>query len=84
MTYGDRVRLDILRHQLRILSGDDSAVQGLRALAEQAQADANIDLAAEIWCILAEALAQSQSQAQAQAQRGSTPSRRSETSSSAS
>jgi len=66
MTYRDRVRLDILRHQLRILSGDGSGVQGLRALAEQAQADANIDLAAEIWRILAEALAQSQ--------RGSTPS----------
>ncbi|MET7685496.1 helix-turn-helix domain-containing protein [Streptomyces sp. NPDC005423] len=59
MTYRDRVRLDILRHQLRILSGDDSGVRGLRALAEQAQTDANIDLAAEIWRILAEALAQS-------------------------
>ncbi|MFJ3309395.1 helix-turn-helix domain-containing protein [Streptomyces sp. NPDC086549] len=68
MTYRDRVRLDILRHQLRILSGDEGGVQGLRALAEQAQADANIDLAAEIWRILAEALAQSQ------VQRGSTPS----------
>lgn len=59
MTYRDRVRLDILRHQLRILSGDEGGVQGLRGLAEQAQADANIDLAAEIWRILAEALAQS-------------------------
>lgn len=59
MTYRDRVRLDILRHQLRILSGDESGVQGLRELAAQAQADANIDLAAEIWRILAEALAQS-------------------------
>jgi tetratricopeptide (TPR) repeat protein len=57
MTYRDRVRLDILRQQLRIRSGDDSGVQGLRALAEQAQADANIDLAAEIWRILAESLA---------------------------
>ncbi|MFJ3235752.1 helix-turn-helix domain-containing protein [Streptomyces sp. NPDC086787] len=66
MTYRDRVRLDILRHQLRILSGDDGGVKGLRALAEQAQADANIDLAAEIWRILAEALAQSQSQTQPQ------------------
>jgi transcriptional regulator with XRE-family HTH domain len=58
MTYRDRVRLDIMRHQLLILSGDQSGVQGLRALAEQAQADANVDLAAEIWRILAEALAQ--------------------------
>jgi hypothetical protein len=66
MTYRDRVRLDILRHQLRILSGDGSGVRGLRALAEQAQADANIDLAAEIWGILAEALAQPQAQALAQ------------------
>jgi tetratricopeptide (TPR) repeat protein len=59
MTYRDRVRLDILRHQLRIRSGDESGVQGLRALATQAQADANIDLAADIWRILAESLAQS-------------------------
>lgn len=66
MTYRDRVRLDILRHQLRILSGDDSGAQGLRALAEQARTDANIDLAAEIWRILAESLAQSQSQSQKQ------------------
>ncbi|MFH8342769.1 helix-turn-helix domain-containing protein [Streptomyces sp. AM6-12] len=59
MSYRDRVRLDILRNQLRIRSGDDSGIQGLRNLAEQAQADANIDLAADIWRILAEALAQS-------------------------
>jgi tetratricopeptide (TPR) repeat protein len=57
MTYRDRVRLDILRQQLLIRSGDVSGVQGLRVLAEQAQADANIDLAAEIWRILAESLA---------------------------
>jgi transcriptional regulator with XRE-family HTH domain len=57
MTYRDRIRLDILRHRLRILRGDEGGVQGLRALAEQAQADANIDLAADIWRILAEALA---------------------------
>ncbi|MFE5602995.1 helix-turn-helix domain-containing protein [Streptomyces coelicoflavus] len=59
MTYRDRMRLDILRHQLRIRSGDTGGVQGLRALAEQAQADANIDLAADIWRILAESLAES-------------------------
>ncbi|MGY1528591.1 helix-turn-helix domain-containing protein [Streptomyces sp. MN3] len=59
MTYRDRMRLDILRHQLRIRSGDADGVQGLRALAEQAQADANIDLAADIWRILAESLAES-------------------------
>ncbi|MER6074421.1 helix-turn-helix domain-containing protein [Streptomyces sp. NPDC001852] len=59
MTYRERVQMDILRHQLRIRSGDDGGIQGLRALAEQAQADANIDLAAQIWRILAESLAQS-------------------------
>ncbi|XDO64546.1 hypothetical protein HEP84_58190 [Streptomyces sp. RLB1-33] len=49
MTYRDRVRLEILRQQLLILGGDASGVDGLRTLAQQAQADANIDLAAEIW-----------------------------------
>jgi transcriptional regulator with XRE-family HTH domain len=57
MTYRERVQMDILRHQLSIRSGDDSGIQRLRALAEQAQADANIDLAAQIWRILAESLA---------------------------
>lgn len=59
MTYRDRVRLEILRQQLLILGGDASGVDGLRTLAQQAQADANIDLAAEIWRTLADALAQS-------------------------
>ncbi|MFE9454455.1 helix-turn-helix domain-containing protein [Streptomyces sp. NPDC006739] len=58
MTYRERTRLDILRHQLRVLEGDESGITGLRTLAEQAQQDANIDLAAEIWRILAEALSQ--------------------------
>ncbi|MEU0039597.1 transcriptional regulator, partial [Streptomyces sp. NPDC006333] len=56
MTYRDRVRLEILRQQLLILGGDVSGVDGLRTLAQQAQADANIDLAAEIWRTLADAL----------------------------
>jgi tetratricopeptide (TPR) repeat protein len=60
MSYRDQVSLDIRRHQLRILSGDTSGVEGLRVLAEQAQADANVDLAAEIWRVLAEALTQLQ------------------------
>ncbi|MFJ9544415.1 helix-turn-helix domain-containing protein [Streptomyces sp. NPDC101225] len=59
MTYRERVQMDILRHQLAVRSGDPGGIQGLRALAEQAQADANIDLAAQIWRILAEALASS-------------------------
>ncbi|MFJ9041473.1 helix-turn-helix domain-containing protein [Streptomyces sp. NPDC102406] len=66
MTYVDQVRLDVLRHQLRVLAGDMSGVDGLRALAEQAQADAMIDLAAEIWRILAKTLSE--------LQHGSTPS----------
>ncbi|MET9324313.1 helix-turn-helix transcriptional regulator [Streptomyces sp. NPDC003038] len=56
MTYRGQVRLETLRHQLRILDGDPSGIQGLRALAQQAQQDANIDLAAEIWRVLADAL----------------------------
>ncbi|MFE1288229.1 helix-turn-helix domain-containing protein [Streptomyces sp. NPDC058751] len=59
MSYRDRVRLDILRNQLRIRSGDLGGIQGLRDLAEQAQAGANIDLAADIWRVLAESLAES-------------------------
>ncbi|WP_448701673.1 helix-turn-helix domain-containing protein, partial [Streptomyces avidinii] len=56
MTYRGQVRLEILRHQLLILAGDPAGVQGLRTLAQQAQEDANIDLAAEIWRVLADAL----------------------------
>ncbi|MFF4402676.1 helix-turn-helix domain-containing protein [Streptomyces sp. NPDC001480] len=60
ITYRDRVRTDVLRHRLRILSGDPSGAESLRALAEQAQADANTDLAAQIWRMLAEALTEVQ------------------------
>lgn len=60
MTHRDRIRLDILRHQLRVLNGDESGVEGLRALAEKAHADANIDLAADIWRILAQTLTELQ------------------------
>ncbi|MET9697379.1 helix-turn-helix transcriptional regulator [Streptomyces sp. NPDC006529] len=59
MTYRDQVRLEMLRHQLLILGGDPAGIQGLRTLAQQAQEDANIDLAAEIWRMLADALAES-------------------------
>lgn len=63
MTHRDQVRLDIFRNQLRILRGDESGVDGLRVLAEQAQADTNIDLAAQIWRILAQTLTESQQRA---------------------
>lgn len=59
MTYRGRMRLEIMRHRLRILSGDESGVQGLHELAAQARADANIDVAADIWRVLAETLTQS-------------------------
>ncbi|MFD7033996.1 helix-turn-helix domain-containing protein [Streptomyces sp. NPDC059917] len=65
MTYRDQVRLEMLRHQLLILGGDPAGIQGLRTLAQQAQEDANIDLAAEIWRMLADALAESSRSASA-------------------
>lgn len=59
MTYRERVRLDVLRNQALLLEGkDEEGLAGLRTLAQQAQQDANIDLAAEIWRIAAESLAQ--------------------------
>ncbi|WP_329113055.1 helix-turn-helix domain-containing protein [Streptomyces sp. NBC_01465] len=60
MTHRDQVRLDIFRYQLSILNGDDSGVDGLRTLAEQAHADANLDLAAHIWRLLAKTLTEIQ------------------------
>ncbi|MFB7468865.1 tetratricopeptide repeat protein [Streptomyces sp. NPDC056224] len=63
MTHRGRVRLEMLRYQLLILGGDPAGMQGLRALAQQAQEDANIDLAAEIWRVLADALTQAGHQA---------------------
>jgi len=56
LTYRDRVRLDVLRHRLLVLAGDEAGLAGLRALAEQARADANLDLAAEIWQLVADTL----------------------------
>ncbi|MFI6603854.1 helix-turn-helix domain-containing protein [Nonomuraea sp. NPDC050536] len=59
MTYRERVRLDILRNQVLLLEGkDEEGLAGLRSLAQQAQQNSNIDLAAEIWRIAAESLAQ--------------------------
>ncbi|MFF4911054.1 helix-turn-helix domain-containing protein [Streptomyces sp. NPDC001260] len=56
MTYRDRVRLDVLRHRLRFLAGDGTAVHALRALALRAQADAGLDLATELWGVVADLL----------------------------
>ncbi|MFD5511997.1 helix-turn-helix domain-containing protein [Streptomyces sp. NPDC127051] len=60
MTYRNRVRLDILDSRLLIIEGDEEeGLQRMRRLAEQAQAASNIDLAADIWRLLAETLARS-------------------------
>lgn len=60
MSHREQVRLEILRHQLLIANGRErEGLAGLRALAQQAQEEANIDLAADIWRLTAESLAQS-------------------------
>lgn len=60
MTYRNRVRLEILDSRLLITEGQEQeGLQRMRALAEEAQAASNIDLAADIWRLLAETLAES-------------------------
>ncbi|MEU0520239.1 helix-turn-helix domain-containing protein [Streptosporangium sp. NPDC006007] len=57
MSYRDRVRVDILDNRLRIVGGDEEeGVRGMQRLAKQAYETSNIDLAAEIWRIVAETL----------------------------
>ncbi|TYB53456.1 helix-turn-helix transcriptional regulator [Nonomuraea sp. PA05] len=59
LTYQERTRLDVLRNRVLLLEGEkDTALDGLRTLAEQAQQNGNMDLAAEIWRLVAESLAQ--------------------------
>ncbi|MFJ3881030.1 helix-turn-helix domain-containing protein [Streptomyces sp. NPDC090077] len=57
LTYRDRIRLGVLDGRLLILEGrlDDGLAQ-LKELGEEARRASNVDLAAEIWRILAEAL----------------------------
>lgn len=58
LTYRDRIRLDVLHNRLLILEGHDRVgIRQLRRLGERAQQTSNIDLAAEIWRVLAETLA---------------------------
>ncbi|MFE4536900.1 helix-turn-helix domain-containing protein [Streptomyces scopuliridis] len=60
MTYRNRVRLEILDSRLLIIEGQEQeGLKRMRALAEEAQAASNIDLAADIWRLLAETLAKS-------------------------
>lgn len=57
LTFRDRVRLGLLRNQIRLRRGDSGALKELRDLAMQAHNAANIDLAAELWRVIAEASA---------------------------
>jgi hypothetical protein len=57
LTYRDRVRLSILDSQLLIKEGSrEQGIRRLKELGTQARHAANIDLAADIWRVLAEAL----------------------------
>jgi len=56
--FREQIRLDVLRCQIRILTGDrDGGIAEMEDLAKRAQDAANLDLATEIWRALAEALA---------------------------
>ncbi|MEU2800763.1 MULTISPECIES: helix-turn-helix domain-containing protein [unclassified Streptomyces] len=58
MTYRNRVRLEILDSRLLVIEGrEQEGLERMRALAEEAQAASSIDLAADIWRLLAETLA---------------------------
>jgi hypothetical protein len=58
LPYQERIRLDVLRNRVLLLEGEQAAaLDGLRKLAEQAQQSGNMDLAAEIWRLVAESLA---------------------------
>jgi transcriptional regulator with XRE-family HTH domain len=62
LSFRDRLRFHALGSQLRILGGEVvEGVRGLQELAEQAEAAANVELAAEIWRTLAKTLADSRS-----------------------
>ncbi|MFE0464597.1 XRE family transcriptional regulator, partial [Kitasatospora sp. NPDC058965] len=53
-----RVALEVLRARLQIVEGArEAGIAALRALAQRAEDDANLDLAREIWRDLAETLA---------------------------
>jgi tetratricopeptide (TPR) repeat protein len=53
----DQLRLDVLRNQIEIVRGDHAAaVAGLERIAKEAQRSVNVELSAEVWRALAEAL----------------------------
>jgi transcriptional regulator with XRE-family HTH domain len=54
-----RIEMDVMRNRILILDGKrEDGLAGLRALAEQAQRSSNMTLAADIWRLIAETLAQ--------------------------
>ncbi|MQY32204.1 hypothetical protein SRB17_01470 [Streptomyces sp. RB17] len=56
-SYQEQVRLDMLRNRVLLMEGNrEEAITGLRGLAEQAQSNGNMDLAAEIWRLIAESV----------------------------
>ncbi|MEU3416673.1 helix-turn-helix domain-containing protein [Streptomyces sp. NPDC006658] len=65
LTYRDRIRLGVLEGRLLILEGHmQQGLKQLKELGEEARRASNVDLAAEIWRILAQALESAQSAAQ--------------------
>ncbi|MBB5123145.1 DNA-binding protein [Streptomyces eurocidicus] len=57
LTFRDRVRLDVLYNRLLAHEGRvDEAAENLRALGDRTHKGSNVDLAAEIWRVLAEIL----------------------------
>ncbi|MFG2713440.1 helix-turn-helix domain-containing protein [Streptomyces goshikiensis] len=58
LTFRDRIRLEVLAHQIRILEGDrEAGVRRIEELAQEAQNASNVHLSSEIWRTLAETLA---------------------------
>ncbi|MFE4367917.1 helix-turn-helix domain-containing protein [Streptomyces sp. NPDC056835] len=58
LSFRDQTRLEVLQHRLLIQEGRyEEGTSGLRTLAQTAHEGANMDLAAEIWRVLADYLA---------------------------
>ncbi|WHM37970.1 helix-turn-helix domain-containing protein [Streptomyces sp. BPTC-684] len=58
LTFRDRIRLEVLAQQIRILEGyREVGVRRIEELAQEAQSASNVHLASEIWRTLAETLA---------------------------
>ncbi|MFF8940355.1 helix-turn-helix domain-containing protein [Streptomyces paradoxus] len=67
LSYRDRVRLDVLDNRLLIVEGkEEEGLRGMQELAEQAHGSSNLDLAADIWRIVAETLVETRGGRQVQ------------------